>query len=161
MITKLCRVVINDKRNSPIRLHDSLTTKLHEVTRQTKNEFFSFCTTPGTTKLGRMETYNEGNPLTTWSHEVMWQIENLISVLLQDLWPPNMTGWGFMVRGAHLWSHMILWQRGDLWSRDRLKRNISSLARLMFIKFGKLVIFGEVNAPMKSHVPLTTWEIQI
>ena len=41
IITKLCRVVTNDKGNSPIVSHDSLTTKSREVTWQTKNKICS------------------------------------------------------------------------------------------------------------------------
>ena len=70
--------------------------------------------------------------------------------------------WELMLRGTHLWSHIILWQIGDVWSRDKLKvYNTSSLARPMDMKHGKLVIYGEVNAPMKSHIPLTTWSHEV
>ena len=89
-------------------------------------------------------THND--PLVTWSCEVTWQIENLISSLPQTLWPPNMVGWELMVRGTHLWSHMILWQR-----------NTSSLTRPMAMKIGNLVTYGEVNAPRKWHIPPTNW----
>ena len=27
----------------------------------------------------------------------------------------------------------------------------------MFMKLGKFVTYGEMDAPMNSHVPLTTW----
>ena len=67
-------------------------------------------------------TNNVGNSsksdglLITWSREVTRQIENLISPLPQSLWPSNMAS-----RATHLWNHMILWQRGDVWSHDKLK----------------------------------------
>ena len=120
------------------------------------------------TKFGRVVTYDEGNSsimsddsLITWSREVTWQIETLISPLLQGLWPPSMGGWGLLVSGTHLWSHMILWKRGDSWSRDRLKRNISSFARLMAMKVVKLVTYGELKTPMKPHVPPNTWSHEV
>ena len=170
-----------------------------------KWDFFSYIT-PVTTKLDRMDTYNEGNPwprghmrsllswkqnispsarlmatkfsrvvasddrnssimsddpLITWSHQATWQIENLICPVLRGLWPPSMGGWGLIVRGTHLWSHIILWQPGDSWSRDRLKRNISSLARLMAMKVVKLVTYGELNTPMKPHVLPNTWSHEV
>ena len=80
------------------------------------------------TKLGRVVSYDEGNstimsddPLVTWSHDVMWQIENLISPLPQGVWLSNVADWWLMVRVNHLCGHMILWKRGDVSSRDKLK----------------------------------------
>ena len=32
-----------------------------------------------------------------------------------------MTGWWFMVRRTYLFTHTILWQSGDMWSRDKIK----------------------------------------
>ena len=68
------------------------------------------------TKLGRVVIYDvENSPIITlWSREVMWQIENLISPLLQGLWPPNMASSGIMVRETYLWSYMIHWQHSEV-----------------------------------------------
>ena len=90
----------------------------------------------------------------TWSHVTNWKLN--ISLSAKSM-TTKYDRWGLMIRGIHLWSHMILWQRGDVWSRDRLKCNIFSLASLMPMKLCKLVTYGEVKALMKSHVPLTTW----
>ena len=121
-----------------------------------------------TTKFSRVVAYDDRNssimsddPLITWSHQATWQIENLVCPVLRGLWPPSMGGWGLIVRGTHLWSHIILWQPGDSWSRDRLKRNISSLARLMAMKVVKLVTYGELNTPMKPHVLPNTWSHEV
>ena len=38
---------------------------------------------------------------------------------------------------------------------------ISSFARPMVMRLGKLVTYGEMNAPIKSHVPLATWSLEI
>ena len=73
MITKLCRVVTNDKGNLPRVSHDSLNSQVRSRDKQKAK----FQKTPATTKLGRVETYNEGNssiishdPVAMWSHEV-------------------------------------------------------------------------------------------
>ena len=51
------------------------------------------------TRPGRVVAYDDGilhmmshDLLTTWSREVMWQIEGLISPLLKGLWSPNFAG---------------------------------------------------------------------
>ena len=31
----------------------------------------------------------------------------------------------------------------------------------MVMRLGKLVTYGEMNAPIKSHVPLATWSLEI
>ena len=165
IITKFCRAVTNDERNSPIILHESLTTKSCVVTWQTKNKISSLAQRLSPPKLAgwklamrgshslchmtlwlrnHMKSRNKlkadylvfcktnghqtwqsddllrgklihNDPLITWSFEVLWQIENLISSVPQAPWPPNMAGWELMVKGTHLWSHRILWQRGDVW----------------------------------------------
>ena len=55
-------------------------------------------------KLGKLVTYGEVNapmkshiPLTTWSHEVMWQTKNEIFLPSENVWPPTLQGpdvWG-------------------------------------------------------------------
>ena len=51
------------------------------------------------TKYGRVVLYDEQDspmmpldPLITWSREIDWQINSLISPIPQSLWPPNLTG---------------------------------------------------------------------
>ena len=95
----------------------------------------------------RKLTHND--PLITWSREVTWQIENLISPLPQGLSPPNMAVWGLMVRGTYLWIHMTFWQRGELawghvtnWKQNR---------RRMATKFFRVLTYGEQKLMMKSH----------
>ena len=88
------------------------------------------------------------DPLLTWSWEVTWLIQSLVSPLPQGLWLLNMTGCWLMLRRTYLGTHMILWQSDDVWSRDKL----SCLARPMAIELGKLMIYGEINPPIKSHV---------
>ena len=70
---------------------------------------------PMATKFGRVVTYDKGNspimsndPLITWSHEVTWQIKNLISPLLRGLWTPNMKG-GDLWWEEPTYGVMILW----------------------------------------------------
>ena len=118
------------------------------------------------TKPGRVVTYDKKNslvmsddPLITWSCEVTWLIRSLLSPLSQGLWPSNMTGWR-----TYLWLEEPTY--GLIWSSDKVvmcgdvtkqKCNISSLIRPMAMKLGKLMTYGEVNAPVKSHVLLTSW----
>ena len=44
-----------------------------------------------------------------------------ISPLPQCLWPPNLAGWKFTVRGSHPLSHMTLWSLGLARTRYKLK----------------------------------------
>ena len=144
--------------------YNPLTAWSHGLKWQIKKQNISSSTRPMTTKLGKVVTYNEGNvpiisddALIRWSCEVISQIENLISPLSQGLWPPNMTECWLTVRGARLWSHVVLWQLGDAYYVTNQKRNISSLAKSMATKLGKLVAYAKAKQPKKSHVPLTTW----
>ena len=61
---------------------------------------------------------------------------------------------------------MTFWSRARMWSSDNVMMcrhvtnqicNLSSLARAMAMKLGKPMTYGELNAPIKSHVLLTTW----
>ena len=131
-----------------MRSHDKLKTK-----------YLLFCNASG---------HHEGNSpimsddlLTTWLREATWQIENLISPILQGLWPPNITDqdlWWEEPTYAVIWSSDNVVMCGHV---TNLKRNISSLARPMTMKLGKLMTYGKVNVPMKLHVPLTTWSPEV
>ena len=53
-------------------------------------------------------TYHDGlppknlhEPLNMWSHEVTWQIKNIIHPLSQCLWLPNLTTWSYTAMGSH------------------------------------------------------------
>ena len=117
-----------------------------------------------TTKPGRVVAYDKTNSpvmsdesLITWSREFTWLIQSLISLFSQGLWLPNMTGWWLMVRRTYLWTHMILWQSGDVRSRDKSK--------VQHILFGKTYGYETWQIDdlwwgkriHQSHVLLTTW----
>ena len=89
------------------------------------NYYISTTVVPMVTKLGRMVTYLEllltiklFNGLITWSCKVTWHTKTIISPLLECLWSPKLAEWWLTLRGK---SHMILWSRGLLRSRDKLK----------------------------------------
>ena len=52
---------------------------------------------------------------------VTWQITNKIYLLPRRLYPPNLTRWWLRARGYNSKSHMILWLRGHVRSRDKQK----------------------------------------
>ena len=121
--TKLGRIKTYNKGNSPLMSHDPLTMWSHEVRWQIKSKISPLLQgqwPPNCDHLwwGKL-THND--PLITWSRKVTWKIKNLISPLPQGIWPPNMASWGLTVRRTYLWSHMIIWERSDVWSRDKLK----------------------------------------
>ena len=152
--TKLGRIMTYSKCNSTIMSHDSLTTKSHEVMWQIKNKMqdllckaYSNQTWQGVDLWLGKPTIISDNPLITWGHVTNWKL-NISSS--ESSMTPIMAGWWLLVRGAYQWSHLILWQRGNVWSPA------NSLPRPMAMKLDKLVAYGEVNVPMKSHVRLTT-----
>ena len=125
--TKLGRVVTYHKGLPPIKSHDPLITCSFEITWQTGN-IISLLHIPTATKLGRMMTYSERllfitllNPLLTRSCNITWQINTIIFPLPQCLQPLKLTGWGLPMRGSYTWSHITLWQRDLVRSRDNLR----------------------------------------
>ena len=95
------------------------------------------------------------DPLTTWSHEVTWQIKNKISPLLRSQWPINLSEWWFMMRETHPWwpsDHVIKWSPVTNW-----ELKISSSTRSITTKHGRLGTYGERKPPMESQDPLSTW----
>ena len=85
----------------------------------------SICSTPITTKYDKLVTYHEGfNPwihitLNMWLPGVMWQTKNIISLLLQWRWPPNLSPWRFWAAEilqinlhdpSMKWSCEVTWQ---------------------------------------------------
>ena len=67
----------------------------------TKLNYISTATITITTKFGRLLIYHEGyapiklyEHLITWSSEITWQTETIISPLPQCLWPQKLEGWG-------------------------------------------------------------------
>ena len=109
---------------------------------------------PTTTKIGRMVIYNEDNsstvshdPLTTWSHFATWQTKNKISPLPQGLWLPHLAdgnSWWRKLPHNLRWlsNHLITWGHVINWKLD-----ISSSARSITTKHGRLVTYGKRSAP--------------
>ena len=71
------------------------------------------------TKLDKLVTYykklepiQSHNPWNTLSREITWSIKNMLSPLLQYLWPPNLKGWSHTMSSFLPWSHMTLWPQG-------------------------------------------------
>ena len=99
--------------------------------------------------------WDEGNlaivwddPLIMWSFKVTWQIGNLMSPLLQDLWLPNIASWCLIVRETHLQSYMNLWPRVHMWSRDKSKIKFFFSRRRMATKLGRVLKYDEVKLTM-------------
>ena len=78
-----------------------------------------------------------------WSsdHVIAWnQVSNLkLNISPSARWPPNMAVWRLIARGNPSMESSILSQCGNVWLRDKLKLD-------------KLVIYGEANVSMKSHI---------
>ena len=107
------------------------------------------------TKLGRMLTDHKGlqpikshDPLITWSCEITWQIE-IISLLLQYLWPPNLARRWHSRKCSWCFNH-VLFVGHVTWHI----LYISTSVRQMTIKHGKVVTFHEVLPPINSHKSL-------
>ena len=95
---KYGRMVIYDKRPLTTKSHDSSITWLREVTRVVKTLYLHFHQSSGQQKLQGGCTRYWANSLKvifcliTWSHEIMWQIKNLLF--------PVHSRW---------WKHSVLW----------------------------------------------------
>ena len=81
----------------------------------TNHKYISTTTMPMATWHGIVMTYFERlspikshQALMTWFCEIMWQMKNTISPLLQCPWPPNVAGWLNAVRSFHPWHHIII-----------------------------------------------------
>ena len=95
---------------------------------------------------------------------------NIISLLPQCLWPPNLAGWWLTMRGSpHIKSRgaliicylecllnlIVTWP--NTWSRDKLKHHISTATIPMASKLGKVVINHKVLPLLKLLDPSITW----
>ena len=69
----------------------------------------------------------------TWHFDIVvtWQIKNVISLLSQGLWTPNLVNWWLRMRGRHPQSQVTLQYRGHATNR---KRYISTFTRPMHPK---------------------------
>ena len=117
-----------------------------------------------TINLGKMVTYNKGNPpmisqdhLSTWTHEVMWLIETKYLLFCM--------AYGFQTwQDCDLWGgetiHEVVWPYNCVVSWHHMtnqKGNISSSARCMATKLGKMITYGGLNPSIKLNNSLTTW----
>ena len=73
-----------------------------------KNHFMFTTIVPLATKLGTMITYldrflplKSHDSLITWSYEITWQTETIISPIPQCLWLQNFVGWWLNLSGSH------------------------------------------------------------
>lgn len=84
-------------------------------------------------------------PLITWSSAVTAQIENLVSPLLQDLRPTNMTGWWLMVRGIiELHDPLTTCSCVLMW---HIKSELYPFWQFLWPQ--NMVTYDKVNAPIK------------
>ena len=58
------------------------------------------------------------DPLITLSCLVTWQIKNIIYLLLQYLWPPNLVRCWHIIKSSNSWSYLIPQSRGFMRSLD-------------------------------------------
>ena len=124
--------------------------------------YISTSTTPTVIKIAREVDYDKGSPpresrntLITWSPEVSWQMQTVLSPILRNLDQTNMTPWCFTTSQLTLRSH------DHKRTRDNLKSYISTSTRpstrLIATRLGKLVSIGEGLPTMKSCELLLTW----
>ena len=109
-------------------------------------------TKPIATSHDRTMTYDKGPPpikshssLVTWSYEIMQQILQIISLIPQGLWAPNLTGWWIMIRGHIPQSHMK--------SHDRKKALYFNSTRPIDSKPDKGKDYDIVSTTKKSNSP--------
>ena len=65
---------------------------------------------------------------------VTWQVKNVISLLLQGLWIPNLAGWWISMRRPYPQSHVTHQPRGQVTNQ---KRYISTFTRSMAPKLAR------------------------
>ena len=95
-----------------------------------------------TTKHDRLVTYAERSPpmvshvpLTTWSHEVMWQFKNQIFLPSKDVWPPKLCngltyGEAKPIMKWHNSDHIIIRDHVPNWKSDISSSTKSALPEL-------------------------------
>ena len=95
-----------------------------------------------------------GDPVhkATWHFDIVvtWQIKNIISLLSQGLWTPNLVEWWRKMRERHPQSHVI--HRSRVYVTNE-KQFISTFTRPMAPKHGRLPTQDEESYP-KGHVTL-------
>ena len=119
----------------------------HNVLWQMKNKMLFFCKAYGHQTWQGGSLWYKGNH--AWNHmhyspitrssAVTRQNKNVISALLQGVWPPNVAGWWLMGAVTCPWSCVTIWSRVNLRSRDKLKTK--------YLVFGKVCNY-QTN---KSH----------
>ena len=149
---------------------------------------------PITTKLGMMASYLDRllpimshNHSITWSFEIKWQTKNIIFLLPQWFWLPNLAGWihtitvFFSINSQDPWSRDLArsndklnmlhrhyhndcdhqsWQGGLLHTiRSFLPR--STTTSLMVIKVGKVMNYYKGLPCIKTNKPLKMWSHEI
>ena len=109
------------------------------------------------TTIGRLD------PIITWSHEVTWLIKNDISPLPRGTWLPNLTRWRFIVKSHYPLSLLTLWSRDQVTSYHATdeKRYISTSARPMATKLGRVVGSNASFLSIKPHNLLITWSHKV
>ena len=95
MATKLGKMVPCSEKLVSIKVHDPKILSC-EVLWQIWIQYISTSTRPIASKRGKVSTNLEWfsaikshDRAITWSHKIIWQIKNVICLLPQCLWPPN------------------------------------------------------------------------
>ena len=100
---------------------------------------------------------NLHKPLNICSYEVMWQIINIISPLLQCLWLSILSGGWVITRSFHPNILMTPHWGGLVRSRGKLDTLYLHLQRPMDIKLSKMLTYSKMLPPVKPHDFLVTW----
>ena len=117
----------------------------------------------------KQELLNSHNPLITWSCKNIWNIRSVIFLLQQVLGPPNLLRWlttpnvllSLSIRSFHLQSYAIIWTRGHVKLRDKLKTLSPFSQCLRPPKPGRVATFNEELPSIKSGDSLIAWSYKI
>ena len=94
----------------------------------------------------------------TWHFDIVvtWQIKNVISLLSQGLWTPNLVNWWLRMWGRHPQSQVTLQYRDHATNR---KCYVSTFIRPMHPKLNWVVTSDERTSPTKSRDTSITWSL--
>ena len=111
MATKFCRAMASDE--GLLSTESIITWSWGHMTN--KNRYITTSTRSMATRIYSNLAYKKGSPPTNgYNIIVTWWIKNVIYLLPQCLWLPNLTRWLLTIRGRHAQSHLIFWSIDDM-----------------------------------------------
>ena len=94
------------------------------------------------THRDRFPPINSQNPLNMSSHEVKWQIKNIVSPTSQCLWSQDLSEW-WLTQGAPTHKFLCPLNEVVMWGHVTNKIRISTYRRPKNTKLGKVLFYSE------------------